>query len=168
MNFTKEELIEQRTNFFNDIVFSLQRKIGELDQVLGQSSYQIIPKNEDFLNDPINGELMCEIKGEYFNRKFEILYSIWQVGTLLKIGFLLKTPEIYEAFGQDENSEILHVWHDKGKLVIKDIHGGLFYDWEFDASSIYESYQIQENYSMGIRHMHLRILRTIYMFLGKQ
>lgn len=166
MNLTKEELIENRSNFFNDIIFSLQRKIGELDHLFGQDSYQIIPKNEDFRSEPINGELMYEINGEYFNQKFKILFSIWQVGTLLKIGFLLKTPEIYEAFGQDQTSDILYVWHDNGNLEIKSIHGGLFYDWTFNASNLYESYQTQENYIQGIRHMHLRVLRTIYVYLG--
>lgn len=164
----KETLIENRTEFFNDIIYSLKRKIGELDIYLEQEKYTYIPNDNSFLNDPINGELICSVKHNFFNQEFELLYSVWQVGTLLKIGFLVKTDTIFEAFAADEQDEILHVWHDKGRLTIKPMHNGIFYDWEFDATNIYDSYQMQENYSMGIRHMHLRAMKTIYDFLERQ
>ncbi len=165
---TKEEVIEKRIEFFNDIIYSLQRKIGELDVYFQQDKYSIRPENKDFLVDPTNGELICNLSGSFFGTSFEVLYSVWQVGTLLKIGFLVKTEEVYEAFANDEQSEVLHVWHDKGNLTIKPLHGGIFYDWEFNVNNIYDSYLIQENYSMGIRHMHLRVLKTIYDYLEKK
>lgn len=163
----KKELLDNRKQFFNDIITSLNRETGELDKHFEQDVYYIKP-NKDCLIDVPNGELIVEVNGKFFDIEFKFLYSVWQVGTKLKIGFLLKTTELMEAFARDEQSEILHVWGENKAPLIKAIHGGVFYDWEFDATHLYDSYMSQENYSMGIRHMHLRALKTVYDYASQK
>lgn len=161
----KEKLLTGRTQFFNDIVSTLTRPLGKLDQYFEQDKYYTNIDKDTLLIDVANGELIAELNGNFFGTQFRFLYSVWQVGTKLKIGLLVKTEEVFEAFGRDEQAEILDVWGNT-KPSIKMIHGGAFYDWEFDATHLYESYMVQENYTMGVRHMHLRALKTVYDYLA--
>lgn len=157
----RSELLAKRKEFFNDITASLSRELGELDKYFEQDKYYIKPQKDSSLIDIPNGELIFEVKGEFFNNPFLYLISIWQVGTKLKIGLLLKSENLFKAFAFDDQSEVLNVWGKDSLPEAKMIHGGAFYDWSFNAEHLYSDYMNQENYIMGIRHMHLRALKVI-------
>lgn len=161
----KEDVFIQRISFFNDIIHILKRNLCELDTIFQQNTY-LVPLNENnFFTDPINGELICKYKHQFFNQEFEMLYSVWQIGNMLKIGFLIRDETIYQAFAEN-HFESIDIWHGNGHLNIQERHG-IFYDWTFQANELYQSYLNQETYIMGIRHMHINILRIIYQFLEK-
>lgn len=164
----RKELLENRKQFFNEIIISLSREIGELDKYFEQDKYYIKPQKDSLLIDVQNGELICEVKGHFFNLPFNYLISVWQVGTRLKIGLLLKTEFLYKAFGLDEHSGFLDSWGKENLPEVNIVHGGAFYDWQFNAEHLYSSYMNQENYIMGIRHMHLKALKIIYDYLAQE
>ncbi len=159
----KSLILEKRKEFFEDIVKNLSRDLGPFDKFWGHDKYYKPIDPKGVVMDAVNGELICEVKGDFHGKKFEFLHSIWQVGTILKIGFLLKTADCVPAFNLDEKSEILYVWGEKNAVKIKIVDSDyLFYDWEFDATNIYKNYQEQERFIFGIRHMHFRVLRIIH------
>ncbi len=164
----RKELLGNRKQFFDEIIVSLSREVGELDRHFEQDKYYLQPNKDSLLVDVPNGELICEVKGHFFNIPFNYLISIWQVGTILKVGLLLKTEFLFNAFGTDQHSGFLDVWGKDNQPDIKIIHGGAFYDWQFNAANLYESYMNQENYIMGIRHMHLRASKIIYDYLAQE
>lgn len=164
----RNALLENRKQFFNEIISSLSREVGKLDKYFEQDKYYIKPEKDSLVLDIPNGELVFEVKGEYFGTSFSYLISIWQVGTRLKIGLLLKNESLFKAFGLDDQSGFLACWGKENLPEMSIIHGGAFYDWQFNAENLYSSYMNQENYIMGIRHMHLKALKILYNYLSDE
>lgn len=163
---TKEEIYIHRINFFNDIIHILKRDLGELDKIFKQEKYMVQLKDEDFFTDPVYGELMCKIKHQFFGENFELLYSIWQVGDILKIGFLVSDEKLYNAFASNQITN-MDIWNGEGNLTINE-RQGIFYDWSFKTKDLYGSYLNQEKYIMGVRHMHISLLKIIYNYLEQK
>jgi hypothetical protein len=164
----RNKLLDNRKQFFTEIISNLSREVGKLDKYFEQDKYYVKPEKESLVMDVANGELVFEVKGEFFNTPFSYLISIWQIGTRLKIGILLKEESLFKAFGLDEQSGFLDCWGKDSRPEVNIIHGGAFYDWQFDAEQLYSSYMNQENYTMGIRHMHLKALKIIYDYLSEE
>lgn len=164
----RNTLLENRKQFFDEIISSLSRDVGKLDKHFAQDKYYIKPEQDSLVLDVPNGELVFEVKGEYFNSPFSYLISIWQIGNRLKIGILLKDESLFKAFGLDDQSGFLDCWGKEARPEVSIIHGGAFYDWQFNAENLYSSYMNQENYIMGIRHMHLKALKILYDYLSEE
>jgi hypothetical protein len=164
----RKTLLENRKQLFDEIISSLSRDVGKLDKYFEQDKYYIKPESDSLVLDVANGELVFEVKGEYFNTSFSYLISIWQVGTRLKIGILLKDESLFKAFVLDDHSGFLDCWGKDSHPEVSITHGGAFYDWQFNAESLYSSYMNQENYIMGIRHMHLKALKILYDYLSEE
>lgn len=164
----RTELLENREQFFNEIISTLSRDVGKLDKHFEQDKYYIKPEADSLILDVPNGELVFEVKGNFFDHSFSYLISVWQVGTRLKIGLLLKEESLFKAFGLDDQSGFLECWGKDSHPEVNIIHGGAFYDWQFNAENIYSSYMNQENYIMGTRHMHLKALKIIYDYLSEE
>jgi hypothetical protein len=157
----KKDLFLKRTEFFNEILDCINKPADEIDHLLNQSKYYVIPDKNSIINSPENGNLAITILGEFFEKDFKIIYTLWQTGNRLKIGISFNDEEIKDSFESDSHKEVNVLW---GSSLphIDYAHGGSFYDWSFDVPQLYESYINQEIYIQGMRHFHFRVMRIIY------
>ena len=156
----KEELFKARNLFFDDILLQLNNSSSEMDVILNQAKYYVKP-SEKIVKNVETGDLAIPIVGEFFEKKFKLYYTLWQTGARLKIGVAIYDDEMQDVFEKDSHKEIDTIWPDCIPLV--DIaHGCVFYDWTFDATNLYDSYQNLEKYILGVRHMHFRIMRIVH------
>lgn len=165
----KEKLLRKREKFFQDIIDVMFREKSKINAIYDIEKYFVYPNKEDIFCDVKHGELIFITKNKYFEQPFEILLGIWQVGNKLKIGFHIKDKDqdLLNAIIQDEKSELLYIFEDITP-GIKNIYGGIYYDWYFDAKELYDSYQNQETFVMNMRHLYLRVLNMIYNYYEKK
>lgn len=158
---TKTELFNLRTNFFQDIIDNISRSPQKIDKILNQDTYYTNPINSDILNDPVNGDLAIPFKGIFHDKKFEIMYTFWQIGLKFRIGIALHDETLQDMFELDAHNEIEAIW-DGNRPTVEASHGYLFYDWVFDTPDLYDTYLQQERFIQGIRHMHFRVMKIIH------
>lgn len=158
----KATLFAKRKEFFEEILTHLQRAPTKVDELLSQDKYHIYPDMENTLSNPEYGDVAISIKGEFFGQKFNVYYTLWQLGDILKIGVALYDEEIQGAFTSDSHNEVFYIWGNKNDPRIDVAHGCVFYDWEFDVPNLYNNYKHQERFILGVRHMHFRVMRIIY------
>lgn len=157
----KKKLFNSRADFFNDIVDNITRLPQKIDKILNQDIYYINPISIDILNDPINGDLAIPFKGEFHNKQFEVMYTIWQIGENLRIGIALHDETLQDMFELDAHNEVESIWNGN-RPTVEASHGYLFYDWFFETPDLYNSYTHQERFIQGIRHMHFRVMKIIH------
>lgn len=157
----KEELISNRTKFFQNIINHLDSPPSRIDEILNQDIYYIKPDLNKLLFNPNSGDMVIPIDGEFHNKKFNIFYSFWQVGYTLKIGVALNEVDLQGAFASDTHEEVYDLWGVSNKPKIDVARGCVFYDWEFDVTNLYDSYRDQEKFILGVKHMHFRVMRVI-------
>ncbi len=159
----QQELLRKREIFFNEITDVMFRPKSKIDSLYDIEKYLSYPIEDEMFSDVKHGELVFVIRDEYFGKNFEVMLSIWQVGTKLKIGVCMKdeNQHLLNILMGDEQAEILNAFEDVQPKV-RNVYGGIFYDWYFDATHLYDSYQIQETFVMNMRHIQLRVLNTIY------
>lgn len=163
----KEELFAKRKRFFEDIIENLFIPPSEIDFALEQDKYYVEPDRSSLIMNERTGHLAIKVPGNFFDIDFFVLYSIWQVGSRLKIGVNLKESIILPAFAEDEHGEVFRIFGEENPPTVDALHGGIFYDWEFPARELYSSYMNQENIISGVRHLHFRTMRIIYDYLEK-
>ena len=112
--------------------------------------------------DSDSADLAICISGEFHEKKFDIYYSFWQIGDILKIGVALYDNELQGCFVADSHNEVLHIWGSKNEPRLDISHSCVFYDWEFEVPDLYDSYRSQEKYILGARHMHFRVMRILH------
>lgn len=157
----KEHLFKARTLFFNDILDQITNPPNDMDMILNQSKYYISPEVSKIIKNIETGDLAIPITGSFFDKKFKLYYTLWQTGMRLKIGVAIYDDEMQDVFEKDTHKEIESIWPDSNPII--DVaHGCVFYDWTFDATNLYDSYQIMEKYILGMRHMHFRVMRIVY------
>ncbi len=157
----KSSLIHSRNDFFNSILHAIMLKPSSVDKLLQQDKYFILPDKNLTVMSPETGDLAIYFKGSFYEKDFEMFYSIWQIGNILKVGIAL-FDTVESAFSDDTHNELYQIWGKKHQVNVDSARGCNFYDWEFDASHLYENYQEQERYIFGIRHMHFRVMRIIH------
>lgn len=158
----KEELIELRQTFFKSIFDQIKKPPNRIDNVLQQAPFYIAPSEEKSFYEPEAGDLAICIEGEFFEKKFLIYYSLWQLGDMLRIGVKIEDEELQGAFASDTHNEVFYIWGMKNDPRVDVAHGSVFYDWEFQVPELYESYKNQERFILGTRHMHFRVMRMIH------
>lgn len=157
----KITLLKKREEFFKSILDVLQLPIAKIDILLNQDKYYVpIEKKKTFYELELGDMAIC-IKGSFYNKKFEIYYSVWQLGDKLKIAIAIKDDSLQGAFASDAHNEVFYIWGDNHEPRVDLAHGCIFYDWEFTEPSLYDNYKNQEKYILGIRHMHFRVMRMI-------
>lgn len=157
----KEQLFNARTLFFNDILDQITNVPNDMDVILNQAKYYVAPEVNKIIKNVETGDLAIPILGSFFDKKFKLYYTLWQTGSRLKIGVAIYDDEMQDVFEKDAHKEIDSIWPDSAPLV--DVaHGCVFYDWTFDATTLYDSYQTMEKYILGMRHMHFRIMRIVH------
>jgi len=158
----KEQLITERGQFFNAIIETLKQPPSAIDIILQQDKYYVVPNENKITSTPENGDLAIFINGTFYKKEFNIYYTIWQLGNILKVGVAIYDDELHGAFASDHHNEVFYIWGNKNDPRIDVSHGCVFYDWEFDATDLYASYRSQERYILGVRHMHFRVMRIIH------
>lgn len=158
----KNEVLEARKTFFSDVIGTLLIPPIETDLFLNQDKYYIKPNYENIINLPEFGDLIIPIKGKFFSTKFTLNYSLWQLGTNLKIGISITDIDLQGAFVADKNDEISELWGEQNVPKIDISRGFIFYTWSFDSPDLYQNYLEREKFIFGIRHMHFRAMKIIH------
>jgi hypothetical protein len=159
---TKESLLKNRKEFFENILKEISKKPGKIDSLLKQEQYFFEIDDEDTFYDETTGDLIITTKGTFFNKPFTTLYSFWQIGDTLKIGVTILNAELSLAITSDQHNEIYTVWGDKVVPEMELLQAGLrFFTWSFNCPDLYLDYKQQEKFILGARHMHFRIMRII-------
>lgn len=165
------ELIKKRENFFNKIIEIMFREdlaSGEkmnIEDLFGINKYIKFPNREEIFCKPEYGELVIPLRSEYFGKKFEIIYSLWQIGDELKVGFLIKQDEIVDLLLNER--EIFDDMYETSEYKFMLKYDGVFSEWYFKVKDLYENYEPQEYFIMRFRHMHINALRALYNNLKK-
>lgn len=158
----KLTLLAKRQEFFEQIMKHLNTPPSKIDQILNQDKYYVYPDlNNSFINSEY-GDMVIQINAEFHKKKFNIFYSLWQLGDTLKIGIALNDYELQGAFASDTHNEIYYIWGVKNEPKIDVARGCVFYDWEFEVPHLYDNYKNQERFILGCKHMHFRVMRIIY------
>lgn len=158
----KVNLINQRKEFFNNILTTLNMLPSRMDELLGQDKFYLPYDEKDTFEQALTGDLVINIKGQFEGVPFHIAYTLWQYGKNLTLGLALYTESLEGALSSDENGEIYHLWGRQRDPISNRLYGNLYYNWEFEVPELYHDYQEQEYFIIGIRHMHFRVLRMIY------
>lgn len=168
----KETLIKMRTEFFENILEHIQRPPARIDMVLQQDQFFMPVDKEKSFYDASAGDLAICIAGKFYEKEFNVYYSFWQLSDMMRIGVAIYDDELQGAFASDAHNEVFYIWGMKNDPRVDVSHGCVFYDWEFHVPDLYQSYQNQEKFILGARHMHFRVMRILHdechrIFLAK-
>lgn len=158
----KEILIAKRKQFFDNILEVLKKPPSSIDMILQQDKYYVAPNLTKLTSVPESGDLAIFINGKFHEKEFNIYYTIWQLGDILKIGVAIYDQDLHGAFASDHHNEVFYIWGNKNDPRIDVAHGCVFYDWEFEVKELYDNYRNQERFILGVRHMHFRVMRIIH------
>ena len=158
----KSTLIKQRKEFFENILTMLRMSPGRMDELLGQDKYYLPFDEHSSFEQSLTGDLVINVKGKFADTPFQFAYTIWQYGKTLTLGLALYTENLEGAFSSDDNGEIYTLWGKHNDPHMSKLYGNLYYNWSFEVTDLYDNYQEQEFFIIGIRHMHFRVLRMIY------
>jgi hypothetical protein len=158
----KETLIKLRTEFFENILEHIQRPPARIDMVLQQDQFFMPVDKEKSFYDASAGDLAICIAGNFYEKEFNVYYSFWQLSDMMRIGVAIYDDELQGAFASDAHNEVFYIWGMKNDPRVDVSHGCVFYDWEFHVPELYQSYQNQEKFILGARHMHFRVMRILH------
>jgi len=158
----KAQLKEKRKEFFQEILEAMRRPPTRIDMVLQQDKFYKPVDEENTFFDPEAGDLAISIKGTFHEKEFNVYYSFWQLGDMLRIGVAIYDDELQGAFASDAHNEVFYIWGMKNDPRVDVAHNCVFYDWEFEVKDLYDSYRNQEKFILGARHMHFRVMRILH------
>jgi hypothetical protein len=158
----KETLICKRQEFFDAILQHLNTPPSKIDRLLNQDKYYIKPHDDGTFVKSDCGDMVIQITGQFYDKKFEISYLFWQLGDTLKIGIVVNDDDLQGAFASDAHNEVYYIWGVKNEPRVDVARGLLLYDWEFSVPDLYENYKNQERFIIGTKHMHVRAMRIIH------
>lgn len=157
----KATLVAKRTEFFQAILDQLRREPARIDHILQQAQFYMPINEENTFFDAATGDFAIAIKGDFHGKSFDVFYSVWQLGDLLRIGVAIYDEELQGAFASDTHNEVFYIWGMENDPRVDVAHGCVFYDWEFNVKDLYDSYKNQEKFILGSRHMHFRVMRIL-------
>lgn len=158
----KQELLNNREIFFKQISEHILKEPTKIDHILNQDKYYIRPNLEDIIINVEYGDMVIKINGKFYDKEFNIFYSLWQLSDTLKIGIALSDDDLQGAFSSDTHNEAYYIWGWKNDPKVDIARGCVFYDWEFEVPNLYDNYKEQERFILGVRHMHFRTMRIIH------
>lgn len=155
----RERLLCQREIFFDRIFDRLTAPPDNASVKFGQDVQLRSAKVLESLIDVESGTLYVTIETLFEGMTGQHSYSLYLTGDLFRIGLLLYGG-LESAPLVDWQNELQELWpgcppeqHDRGTLTM--------YEWTFLLPDLYENYATQERYTLGLRHMHCRMLRII-------
>lgn len=158
----KATLKAKRMEFFKEILEAMRRPPTKIDMILQQDKFYNPVDEENTFFDPEAGDLAISIKGKFHEKEFNVYYSFWQLGDMLRVGVAIYDDELQGAFASDAHNEVFYIWGMKNDPRVDVAHNCVFYDWEFEVRDLYDSYRNQEKFILGARHMHFRVMRILH------
>lgn len=158
----KATLKAKRMEFFKEVLEAMRRPPTKIDMILQQDKFYNPVDEENTFFDPEAGDLAISIKGKFHEKEFNVYYSFWQLGDMLRIGVAIYDDELQGAFASDAHNEVFYIWGMKNDPRVDVAHNCVFYDWEFEVKDLYDSYRNQEKFILGARHMHFRVMRILH------
>ena len=180
----QSDLIEKRKMFFESALHYLTLEPTKIDFYLLQAySFIEIDKAAADINAEF-GDFWLPINTRIQNYNLSFVYSMWQFGPILKIGLIgyenknCPIPRLWHSCQE----EISSIWHkpaesdDLGLEYMSESERGkktkvtpefvvredmLFCEWTFNASNLYDNFQNQEYFILGLRHMHFRTISIL-------
>lgn len=157
----KKELLEKRTEFFEEILSNIRKPPSKIDKILKQDKYFIPIDERNTFYDVSSGDLVINVTGKAFDSTFDFAYTIWQYGNSLKLGLAIYSEFLHVAIPSDNYNEVFSIWGHNNEPYNNYIYDYLYYNWDFNAEKLYDDYKEQEKFILGIRHMHFRVLRLL-------
>lgn len=145
----KDFVIKRRKMFFNEIIEKLSIPPGGIDDVMNQDQLYIKPSV--VINDSEMGNLLIDV--EFADMK--MLYSIYQIGRSLRVGVLISD----EVFQINLKYSFDSIWREGFAILTRG--SNTLMEWTFSEPDLLSSWITQEEYVLGIRHMHFRILTSL-------
>lgn len=160
---TQHELVAQRKYFFEKIVAYLEKEPQEVDLRLRQSEFFRPIEREGMIFDPELGDLWIKVKPSFYGKTVSLAYSFWQYGNVLKAAVIAYDNDVEWAMQRDgSHGELAQLFGQNRYYSLHTQHNETYYEWQFDATNLYDSYQNMENYILAFRHMHFRVMRLIH------
>ena len=163
----KEQIVAVRREFFNDLLTEWSNAPQEIDEVMGQSDYFILPdegRGSIAINDPERGMLVQSFTPpEAWGKKMQFIYSVWLAGDWIRYGILIQAdPKLLSIFSShNESTESLErVWDRPASFISRE--GGLLMEWRFEDPSFYDDYLLSDRYLKIARHLHFQIGHSIH------
>lgn len=158
----KATLKAHRMEFFKEILEAMRRPPTKIDMILQQDKFYNPVDEENTFFDSEAGDLAISIRGKFHEKVFNVYYSFWQLGDMLRVGVAIYDDELQGAFASDAHNEVFYIWGMKNDPRVDVAHNCVFYDWEFEVKDLYDSYRNQEKFILGARHMHFRVMRILH------
>lgn len=169
----KEQVYLSRRAFYREILTAIHRPPSEVDMVMGQDGFYAPPSSRDGrVLDAEFGNLVIDVEiKDATGALHAFTYSIYQFGAVLKIGILfygsLLGVTASEASADNEFGK--HFWQDVVRFTNAERRGeSILVEWEFSEPHLYESWVHQEKYTLGMRHLHFRLLRAVCEYLERR
>ena len=164
----KDVLITKRESFFNEMVTVLCEGASVFDKALKQDYSFAPPDAENVKNVAKTGNLLIPLEIEHDGKKYHLNISIFQVGNILKIGVITSHKELRNIFELDSSNEFSpaeNEWWASSTPEEKHREDSILWEWTFSATNLYTSFQEQEHYIFGLRHMCVRLQNLIHRVL---
>ena len=157
----KEQVLQIREEFFNQVIEKMSEKPNDLDKFLNQDNLHFAPNLEKVYKNVEYGDLMIPVNVNFFGREYEIFFTVWHLGSRIKIGVALPHMDLQTAITEDSYQEIDNIWGKNLNPTIEAAHQIYLLDWEFEEPHFFESYIFREKYVLGMRHLNFRMCRIL-------
>lgn len=162
MTWSRRYVHFQRYAFFRRILRAVTEPPRRIDCIMGQSDFFCPADAGAAVIDVGMGSLVFPVHPTFNGTPYAFEYSIWQIGSMLKIGLLLSNG-LEQAPLLDWHREVGDIWADRAPAKL-DRAGVTVYEWTFEVPDLYSAWLAQERYVLGMRHCHFRILRIVRDF----
>lgn len=165
----RKKAIEVRNDFFDHILHLINMPPRAMDALLLQAQYHVGIDQANVINDSELGDLFIPINPSFRGVSWVMGYSLWQIGTVLKVAVMTQAASPDECFLRDiDAKELEDFWPTAQNGVLNRREQFYFYEWSFDVPDFLENYAVRESFALGMRHMHFRVLRLLKKFSDEQ
>ncbi|MCD5327957.1 hypothetical protein ACFFU8_09010 [Chromobacterium piscinae] len=162
---TKRAVIEDRKVFFEEMIRVLNDEPTEIDFILGQQTLFVPACQEKRIIDADRGNLLIYFYPVHNEITYQLAWSVYQIGEMLKIGLLVQNSQLGELLN-DRYNQFDGIWD--GTYVRKSERGAMMmFEWSFTTPNLYSNWAVAETYVRGLRHAHFRVLKLLSEAVSK-
>lgn len=153
-------LNRKRMHMFKEMLHQVSRGPSDIDRMMKQDQYWRPPETDGVIIDP-EGCLVFHVRPKFHEKEdLHYWYSIWQVGSALKVGVILEGETVTAPMLEGQN-EIETMFHDV-KTELHDRDGSVMYQWSWEVPALYTSWVAREKYVQNLRHLYFRMCRIVH------
>ena len=162
---TKEEVLQTRAEFFQDVAKHLAAAPKAIDDKLEQLKFYFEPRAESMISDAEYGDFYIEINPFFSGKSWPLAYSMWQIGDELRVAIIFEGPS--ELAVACDPGEFASLWSEAPSRTMT--RGAkTFLEWRFEVPGFHLDYAAREKYALGMRHMHFRALKAMRMLANNE